>query len=68
VGLTSGMVLNSADTITRFIENFEDPDTSNLKIGTALYRINAIPEPSGLALIGLGLLGLGSIRRKQKKN
>ena len=29
------------------------------------FRKNAIPEPAGLALLGIGLLGLGAAKRKK---
>ena len=36
--------------------------------GSLLVRTAAAPEPSAIALMGLGLLGFGVTRRKQKKN
>jgi len=39
-----------------------DPDTS---VGTFLVRSSAVPEPSIIALFGLGLVGIGFARRRQ---
>jgi hypothetical protein len=34
--------------------------------GWEVSAVNDVPEPAGLALIGLGLAGLGALRRRQK--
>ncbi len=48
-----------------------NPSTSAVTHGIALVRdhdVNSVPEPSAIALMGLGLVGFGVTRRKQKKN
>jgi hypothetical protein len=40
-----------------------DPDSD---IGTFLVRTSAVPEPSIIALFGLGLVGIGFARRKRQ--
>ncbi len=42
--------------------DIEDAD----RVGSAACKTAAVPEPGSIALLGLGLLGAGALRRKQK--
>jgi hypothetical protein len=46
-----------------FWDGFSDSDS---RIGTFLVRSSAVPEPSIIALFGLGLVGIGFARRKRQ--
>jgi hypothetical protein len=54
----SGLVFTAADTPTT---------TDNSDYSIALLQTSAVPEPSTLSLIGLGLLGVGALRRWRRK-
>jgi hypothetical protein len=39
--------------------------TNNIAIDNLTYNANVVPEPASMALLGLGLLGLFTLRRRQ---
>jgi hypothetical protein len=41
------------------------PGIGQLRVGTSWADVTAVPEPSSLAMIGMGLLGLGAIIRRK---
>ncbi|MBS1229920.1 MAG: sorting protein [Proteobacteria bacterium] len=45
----------------------ENPNTQLLEsLGTGNFKGNSIPEPGSLALLGVGLFGLGTLRNRRK--
>ena len=42
------------------------PGTSNIGIDDFEYNAQSVPEPGTLALLGIGLLGMGAARRRRK--
>jgi len=43
------------------------PPTTNAGVATLQGQINAVPEPSSIALLGLGTLGLLALHRRSRK-
>ncbi len=50
------------------IDVFRNKADTHSGVASVLVRARSVPEPSAIALMGLGLLGFGVTRRKQKKN
>lgn len=64
---TLNFAANGAGSVGRFAINYlGDADTSNY-IGFDTVTITAVPEPSSWMLIGIGALGLLSLRRRQQR-
>jgi hypothetical protein len=53
-----------------FLESLTSSDTLAVALGTGIsdVQINAIPEPSSAALMGLAALGYGLLRRRRAVN
>jgi len=69
-GITTGVRLTSSGFTNIWNDGFSYPYVTYGNIGTALIRDTtqaSIPEPSVIALMGLGIFGLGLARRKMKK-
>lgn len=57
---------NGAGSVGRFAINYRgDADTSNY-IGIDTLTVTSVPEPTTLMILGAGLLGLVSLRRRRK--
>lgn len=66
---TNSFLINGVVADARLDSSFSTPNSGAWPLsGTAAIKTNAIPEPGSLALLGLGLMGLGATyRRKSAK-
>ena len=70
LNVTGGLAKNNFDTNSRFggadVE-FQNSFTrlSQFTIGSGNFAATTIPEPASVALLGLGLLGMGALRRRK---
>jgi hypothetical protein len=62
----SGLDLRSVDRVSfATFGGGANLDADEIRLGSTLTSVTAVPEPTSLSLLGLGAIGLLAIRRKQ---
>ncbi|MFZ6645806.1 PEP-CTERM sorting domain-containing protein [Undibacterium sp. TJN25] len=60
-----GADFSFSNTFTSFPGTPDTPSSPLFSVGSGTFQGNSIPEPGSMALVGLGLLAAGALRRRQ---